>query len=127
LLRDRRWTSNRVKALNRFLSFDDPERGECASTRHKTMRTMDVRCGANLRCGVAFDCCGSDDAVTVIPDDAISGSISSALSLATGLNTTATTLRAGWVDGPQVLDRFHAEPCSEDFTMSTTPRPESRG
>jgi RNA polymerase sigma factor for flagellar operon FliA len=63
----------------------------------------------NLRCEMAFDCCGSDDAVTVIPAEAISGSISSALSLATGLNTTAATVRAGWVDGPQVLDRFHAE------------------
>jgi RNA polymerase sigma factor FliA len=59
-----------------------------------------------LHRGAALECCMTDDAVTVVPGDEAVVSIASSIGAA---RCEAATVRAGWVDGPEVLERFHHE------------------
>jgi len=59
-----------------------------------------------LRHGAALDCCMADDAVTMVPGDEAAVSVARSVGAPQG---EAATVRAGWVDGPEVLERFHGE------------------
>src|SRR5580658_9008446 len=59
-----------------------------------------------LRCGPALECCKTDDAITLVPDDEAATHAASALGTEHG---DAGTERAGWKDDAEVLDRFHGE------------------
>jgi RNA polymerase sigma factor (sigma-70 family) len=59
-----------------------------------------------LRRGAALECCMTDDAVTMVPGDEAAVSIASGAGAA---SCEAATVRVGWVDGPEVLERFHGE------------------
>jgi RNA polymerase sigma factor for flagellar operon FliA len=56
-----------------------------------------------LRCRRALECCSRGDAVTAVGADSV---VSSALG---AVHTTAPTMRAGWVDSPEVLARVRQE------------------
>jgi RNA polymerase sigma factor FliA len=59
-----------------------------------------------LRCGPALACCKTDDAITLVPDDEAATNAASSLGAEHG---DAGTVRAGWKDDAEVLDRFHGE------------------
>jgi RNA polymerase sigma factor for flagellar operon FliA len=59
-----------------------------------------------LRCGTTLECCMTDDAVTSVPGDEVAISVASSVGAA---QSQGPTVRAGWVDGPEVLERFHGE------------------
>ena len=64
--------------------------------------------GKRLRCEPSFECCTSDDALPLIPSDD-AATATSVLSVLGTEHPDAATVRTGWVDGPEVLDRFRGE------------------
>ena len=61
-----------------------------------------------LRCEPSFECCTSDDALRLIQSDE-AGTATSVVSVLGTEHPDAATVRTGWVDGPEVLDRFRGE------------------
>jgi RNA polymerase sigma factor for flagellar operon FliA len=59
-----------------------------------------------LRCGPTLECCKSDDAITIVPYDEAPTDAASSLGAE---HCEAGTVRAGWKDAAEVLDRFHSE------------------
>jgi RNA polymerase sigma factor (sigma-70 family) len=59
-----------------------------------------------LRCGPALECCTTDDAITFDPDEQTALNFVSTLGAG---HTEAATLRTGWVDETEMLDRFRSE------------------
>ncbi len=59
-----------------------------------------------LRCGPGLACCKIDDAITLVPEDEAATHAASSLGTEHG---DAGTVRAGWKDDAEVLDRFRGE------------------
>ncbi len=72
-----------------------------------------------LRCGPALECCKTDDAITLVPDDEAATDAASSLGAS---HCDVGTVRAGWKDDADVLDRFHGELALVEIHASTFAR-----